>query len=268
MSLSATTDSTISNALGSFSTNFLVGDSNKPMTLEFITPSQMILQTDTIHLTTTTAQSTYLGVGASSISGSSSSCNLTTATQVFTIANITSGMRLSAPSSFSSTNFSSGVGIQFSGGGIRFRSMISSGVKYFTLQLQRSGYSYATVLVPLTVRPNTLNTATFTSLSPFVSQVTTYSFTINIKNPLGAQAAIRITLPSEMSIAVGTCVSTTSTTLSSFTYNQTCTASSSTSILIQNITNAVLTASTIFTVTVAGITNPISTKPTSTPFII
>jgi hypothetical protein len=238
------------------------------MILEFTTPSQIILSTDTIHLTTTSTQSTYLGVGASGATGSNCSCNLTTASQVFTVTNITSGMKLSAPSSFSSTNFSSGVGIQFSGGGIRFKSMISSGVKYFTLQLQRSGYSIASVTVPLTVKPNTLNTATFTSFSPYVSQVTTYSFTINIKNPLGAQSAIKITLPSEMSIVIGACVSTTSTSLSSFTYNQTCSASSSTSILIQNITNAVLTASTIFTITVAGITNPISTKPTTTPFMI
>ena len=58
------------------------------------------------------------------------------------------------------------------------------------------------------ISSNTLTAASLTHLSITVSTPTSYNFSLTINNPLGSGAGVRITMPSTISIATGTCLAT------------------------------------------------------------
>lgn len=90
--------------------------------------------------------------------------------------------------------------------GLFIKPLISSGSRSLTLTLKRNGYDYASQSFSLSILPNNLLTTSITLNTDTVSTVASYTFSMNLTNPLAAKSRIVITLPNQLSINNGVCV--------------------------------------------------------------
>jgi hypothetical protein len=237
-------------------TTMKVGSSNVLLYVNFIAPTTIDFTTDTI-LVSVDSGSTY--------SLSIYYLLVTVTTNVTSIgmfgANSSSGVTF--PTSAPSQTIASGTAVQITSG-LFATSSVNSGSKTVAIYFSRSGSSYSYNTASFTVNPNVLTAASLSVLSSTVSTVTTYTFTMTINNPLGSGAAVKITLPSSVSIATGTCTVVASLSIvNALSSNVLCSASTSQIILVSNISNSVLATGTVITLAVSNINNPTTTKAIS-----
>lgn len=109
--------------------------------------------------------------------------------------------------------------------GLFIKPLISSGTKSLTLTLKRSGFDYATQSFSLTILPNNLLSTSITPNIFTVSTATTYTFVMNLANPLAAKSKIIVTLPNQLSISNGACTATLSALISPSSVNSSFTCS-------------------------------------------
>jgi len=251
-------DYPIANLITVLTSTFYVGNTMQ-VEVDFTSPILMSLSTDSITITTDSTSINYLSI--STLGVGFATTNLTSSLHS---ANITNGMEIvSGTSQTIAANL--GVAIQ---SGLRIKAIINSGVKNVFVQFLRSGYSYASATCTVTISPNALYSASISSLTSIVSQLTTYTFTATIRNALGVGAGMTITLPSDLWIANGACsVTLTSSLGGSLSTSPTCTASSNTVIKVGNITGSAMTGNVTVSASISNILNPISIKPTGTVLI-
>ena len=91
--------------------------------------------------------------------------------------------------------------------GLFIKPLLSSGARSLTLTLKRNGYDYASQSFPLTILPNSLISTSITLNTDTVSTVASYTFVMNLTNPLAAKSRIMVTLPNQLSISNGVCTS-------------------------------------------------------------
>lgn len=89
--------------------------------------------------------------------------------------------------------------------GLFIKPLLSSGTRSLTLTLRRSGYDFASQSFSLTILPNSLSGTSISLNTYTISAVASYTFTMNLTNPLAAKSRIMITLPSQLSISNGVC---------------------------------------------------------------
>lgn len=246
-----------------FGSTFYVGNSLKP-TITYTTPVDLAFTTDTFNFLVDSTSTTYLSISTANSVGSGGF--VTGMNNQFVISNLTiNGVAngVTYPTTSNSDTFTAATSIVESGG-ITVKSMVNSGTKTVFLQVFRNRNSYASGKATITIRPNSLYSVTINPLSLTVSAVTTYNFAITVRNPLAAGGGVRITLPSDLYIATGTCTATvTSTYGGAISSNNTCSATSNTVIFITNIFSAAFPTNTSFTVALANVLNPISAKQTA-----
>lgn len=90
--------------------------------------------------------------------------------------------------------------------GLFIKPLLSSGTRSLTLTLRRSGYDFASQSFSLTILPNSLSGTSISLNTYTISAVASYTFTMNLTNPLAAKSRIMITLPSQLSISNGVCI--------------------------------------------------------------
>jgi hypothetical protein len=155
--------------------------------------------------------------------------------------------------------------------GIIVTSLLNSGTRSLNLQFLRDNSSYANGTFSLSIKTNSLISASFGVGIGIVSSTTTYSFSITIKNKLGIEAIIKVTLPTDITIKnnVTKCLSLTVSLSSASALNTQpiCTIINSNYFTITNITTAILPANSQINFTVGGITNPLSVKPSGSILI-
>ena len=150
--------------------------------------------------------------------------------------------------------------------GIFFDSVVNSGAKNITIQFFRSNVSYSNNSAILTVLPNFLINATFLPVTTLVLTSTTYSFVLQIRNPLGIGAVIVITLPTNITITQGNCNLSAALSASSSLSNGIVCNAAGQKITVSNISSTILPANTIITLNISGITNPATTRQTASIF--
>lgn len=238
---------------------YFVGDTIKP-NLTYITPVALSLATDTFSFIVDSTSTDHISISTASASGTGGYIAGST-TASYSLSNITGGV--SFPVSSSTHTFTSNTSI-FIAYGINVKSLINSGTKTVYLQIFRNRNSYASGKASIVVRPNTLISASVSVLSSTVSASTTYNFTITVKNPLSIGGAVRITLPSDLAISIGTCTATVTSSYNAISNSISCSASSSTVIMITNIFSTGFPSNTSFIISIQNIVNAISVKTTGT----
>lgn len=238
------------------SSTMLVGNTKVLMYVNFKAPADVDFTTDTMVVTVASGFTTYLSIYYLSI----------TVTTNVTIgglpgANTTNGVTF--PTSSTALSISSGTAVQITGG-LFSTSAVNSGTKTIAVQFFRNGYSYSYNTATVTIYPNVLQNATLSVLSLTVAATTTYTFVMQINNPLGVGAGVKITLPSSISIATGTCTVTSSlSVVNAESSTVLCSASTTQSIFVSNISSATLPSGTTITLAVQNINNPTTTKTSS-----
>lgn len=236
---------------------YYVGDTIKP-NLTYTTPIALSLSTDTLNFIVDSSSTGHLAISTASSSGNGGYLSGST-TASYSLSNITGGV--SFPVASSSDTFTSNTSVLIAYG-ISIKSLINSGTKTVYLQVFRNKNSYASGKATITVRPNTLSSVLINLASTTVSASTTYTFTITVKNPLSTGGGVRITLPSDLAISTGTCTATATSSYNAISSSVSCSATSSTVIMVTNIFSASFPSNTTFTVSVANIVNAISVKTT------
>jgi hypothetical protein len=249
-----------------FASTLYVGNTLKP-SVSFTTPISVILSTDTFNFIVDSSSTAYLSI----ISTSSGSGNnffigstLVNTIQLSAI-NITNGVTFPSVSNASNTDtFSAGSNL-INSGGYNIKSLVNSGTKTVFLQIFRNKNSYASGKATITVSPNWLISATITALSYTVSALTTYTFSVTVRNPLTTGGGMRITLPAELFIAIGACTAAVSSSYGgAISTNNSCVASSNTVIFITNMFSANFPGNNAVSVAISNIQNPISAKQSGT----
>lgn len=230
-----------------------VGKIQAAIFIDFIAPTLINFSTDTITVTVTGSSMTYFAIYYKA----TMSTNVTgTGLQGD---NITNGATF--PTNAPSDTIAAGTATEVTS--LFAKSMVTSGTMSVFVQFFKSGSSYSSNTATITVSPNQLTQASFTPLSSTVSATTTYSFVLQINNPLAAGAMVLITLPTNITIATGTCSVSAGLSISSaLSSNILCNANTSQKILVSNISSQTLNANTTITLNVSGITNPATTKVT------
>lgn len=234
----------------------LVGNTQVTLYINFVAPTDIDFTQDTITITVLSSSTTYLSLYYLSVPVTS---NVTGGGLTGT--NTTNGITF--PTSTTSISISAGTAVQFLSG-LFSSALVNSGTRTVAMQFFRNGNSYSYNTASFTVSPNTLAAASLSVLSSTVSATTTYTFSLQINNPLGIGAGVRITLPSSVSIATGTCTVTASLSIANaLSPVVLCTASSTQSIFVSNITSLVIASGTIITLQVQNIKNPTTTQTTN-----
>ena len=238
------------------STPLRVGATRANLYLDFKAPASINFSTDTITVQVANSSSQYLLIYT--LSGVTISNNVTS--NALQAINTTSGVSL--PNTPTSFTISSGTSTKM--WGFYLNTLVSSGSKTATVQFLRNNVSYSSGTSTIVVSPNILLNASVTPLTTLVLTTTTYSFVLQTYNPLGIGAVVVITLPTNVTIASGSCsVSATLSSPSSLSAAIACSASGQV-ITISSITSTMLPASSIITLNISGITNPVITKATNT----
>ena len=192
---------------------------------------------------------------------------------VFVVTNVTSGGIAGAnitngvgfPTASTSKTIGQGVAVRISN--LFSTSTVNSGTKTILFTLKRSGSIVSSNTATLTVSPNVLTGATLNVPTTTVSTATTYNFSITTTNPLGTGAAVKITLPTEITIATGACTATvTLSIVNALSSVISCNAADSQTILVSNITNTLISGGTLITILVDNVNNPTTTRTTSSLF--
>ena len=217
--ISGITDTAISGLTFTVSSNFYVGDTKAPV-VTFTAPTTIDLSTDTITITPDSGSTAYLTVSTTS----GGQAIITGITSLISVTNVTGG--LSLPATSTTGTIASGTSVSISLG-INIAALVNSGTKTLFLQILRSGYSYANNNATVTILPNTLTSASYSAVSNIVSASTQYNFTFVTANQLGVGAEVEITIPSELTIADGSCTVAVSSSMGgAVSSNISCTAAS------------------------------------------
>jgi hypothetical protein len=226
--------------------------------MDFKAPASINFLTDTITVQVANSSTQYLLIYT--LSGVTISNNVTSiALQAI---NTTSGISLpNTP-----TSFTIGSSTSIKMWGFYLNTMVSSGSKTVTVQFLRNNVSYSSDTSTIVVSPNILLNVSITPFTTLVLTTTIYSFVLQTNNPLGIGAVVVITLPTNVTIASGSCsVNVTLSSPSSLSSAIACSALGQ-AITISNITSTILPASSSITLNISGITNPAITKVTNTFF--
>lgn len=238
------------------SSTMLVGNTQVTTYINFVAPTDVDFTQDTITITVLSSSTTYLTLYYLSVPVTT---NVTGGGLTGT--NTTNGITF--PTASTSISIAAGTAVQFRSG-LFSSSLVNSGTRTVAMQFFRNGNSYSYNTASFTVSPNTLLAASLSVLSSTVSATTTYTFNLQINNPLGIGAGVRITLSSSISIATGTCTATASLSISNALSSVVlCSASTTQSIFVSNITSAVIASGTTITLQVQNIKNPTTTQTTS-----
>jgi hypothetical protein len=235
-----------------------VGTSRANLYMDFKAPASINFLTDTITVQVANSSTQYLLIYT--LSGVTISNNVTSiALQAI---NTTSGISLpNTP-----TSFTIGSSTSIKMWGFYLNTMVSSGSKTVTVQFLRNNVSYSSDTSTIVVSPNILLNVSITPFTTLVLTTTIYSFVLQTNNPLGIGAVVVITLPTNVTIASGSCsVNVTLSSPSSLSSAIACSALGQ-AITISNITSTILPASSSITLNISGITNPAITKVTNTFF--
>lgn len=242
----------------STSTTLRVGANRASLSMEFKAPSLINFTTDIITVQVASSSSQYLFIFT--LSAVPLSNNVTGSSLAGS--NTTTGIFF--PNVLTSSTISSGTGTRVTG--FFLNTLINSGTKTVTVQFSRSNVSYSSNTATIIVHPNILVSASVTPTSTLVLTSTTYSFVLQTANPLGVAAAVVITLPTNVTIASGSCsVSASLSATSSLSSGIACNAAGQV-INVTNITSTIIAANTTITLNISGITNPAVTKATNTFF--
>lgn len=236
-----------------------MGATKASVLVDFKSPTLINFATDTISVQVSSSSTTYLLVYCLSIAVSTN----VTGGNALTCSNSSNGVLFpgNAPSTTIALNTATSIS-----SGIFLNSVVNSGTKTITVQFFRSGSSYSSNSATITVLPNTLTAAAFTPASTLVLTSTTYSFTMQTKNPLGVGAVVVVTVPTNITIASGACSVSVSLSVSSSLSSVIGCSASGQAISISNISTTTLPGSTTITLNVSGITNPAVTKTTGSIF--
>jgi hypothetical protein len=177
--------------------------------------------------------------------------------------NITNGV--SFPTASTPLTIASGTAVQISYG-LYLTASLYSGSKSIKVEFFRSGNSYSSNTASLTVYPNVLQSASLAVLSTTVAATTTYTFNMNITNPLGTGCGVKVTLPSRITIASGACTATASLSVVNALSTVILCSASGQDILISNITSNTIPTSSTLAISVTNIKNPTTTQATSSLF--
>jgi len=236
-----------------------VGNSDVLLYVNFIAPTLVNFSTDTITVSVDAGSASYYSIYYRLIT-------VTTNVTGTGMAGANATLGVTFPTSSVSQTIASGTAVQITSG-LFASSTVNSGSKTLSISFSRSGNSYSSNTATVTISPNVLTAASLSVLSSTVATATTYNFTMTINNPLGIGAGVKITMPSDISIATGTCTLTvTLSIVNALSTNIGCTASTTQTITVSNISNSVLPSGTVITLAVNNINNPTTTKTTSSLF--
>jgi hypothetical protein len=228
-------------------TSFMeVGNTQISLLVDFLAPTLVDLSTDIIAITVYSNSTTDLLVYCLSIAVKT---NVTS--QGLPVGNTTNGVTF--PTTVKANTIAAGTATEINTG-IFLQSLVASGTQYVFVQFFRNGSSYSSNTASLTISPNQLLSASFVPTSSLVSATTTYSFVMQTNNPLGVGCGVLITLPTNISILTGTCSVAASLSITNALSSVIlCTASTSQTILVYNLSTTLLAGSTTITLNVSGI---------------
>ena len=133
----------------------------------------------------------------------------------------------------------------------------------FTMTVYRNNYPILTGTANITAVADTLSNASAVPAVRTVLTTTSYVFTIPLTQPLSASGMIRITMPSQVTIATNAAnCATLTASVSTVNLNPVCSYATANSILFSSINGTVsanITSGQTLTLTVNGLTNPSDT---------
>lgn len=148
----------------------LVGNNQVTLYVSFIAPTDINFSQDTITITVESSSTTYLTVYYLSVPVTT---NVTGGG--LTGSNVTNGITF--PTSSTSISITAGTAVQLRSG-LFSTASVTSGTRTVAMQFYRNGNSYSYNTASFTVNPNVLVGATLSVLSPTVSAITAYTFTL------------------------------------------------------------------------------------------